>query len=326
MGAIQAQDYPMSRWAIGLRIRKATDQQIEASLNNGDLLRTHVLRPTWHIVTSADIRWMVELTAPHILKSMRSRHKQLGLTTAIIDKSNRIIENALSNGYHATREELVNLLDKAKIKNEDNRAAHLLAHAELECLICSGKSRGHRQTYALFSERVPNAQSMSKEDALTTLARRYFQSHGPANLNDFAWWSGLSITDAKHAIEAIKSDLHTEVVAGNQYLFWNAPTSIKDEPSLYLLPAYDEFLISYKDRSPSVPLNKQPVTISSNGIFYPLIVLDSQVIGIWRRTKKSNKILLETTFFSKPKKSIRPMIALAVKKYEEFLGQKITVT
>ncbi|HLF65370.1 MAG TPA: winged helix DNA-binding domain-containing protein, partial [Saprospiraceae bacterium] len=217
MGAIQAQDYPMSKWAIGLRTLKASNQSVETALDKGEILRTHVLRPTWHIVPSEDIRWMLELTAPNILTSMRSRHKQLGLTTAMVNKSNTIIEKALKGGNHSTREELVKLLEKADIKNEDNRASHLFALAELECLICSGTSKENKRTFALLSERAPKATSMHKEEALATLARRYFQSHAPANLNDFVWWSGLSITDAKHSIEAIKSELHSEIVEGKQY-------------------------------------------------------------------------------------------------------------
>lgn len=325
MGAIQAQDFSMSKWAIGIRIPKTTENQIAAAINNGDILRTHVLRPTWHLVTSTDIRWMVELTAPRILSSMRSRHHQLGLTTTMINKSNKIIEKALSNGYHATREELVKLLEKANIKNEDNRAAHLLAHAELECLICSGASKGTKQTYALFSERASNAISLSKEDALATLAKRYFQSHNPANLSDFEWWSGLSITDARHAVEAISSELHSDVIEGKQYFFMGNQKTDSKKASLLLLPAYDEFLISYKDRSPSLSLAKQGVTISSNGIFYPLIVLDGQVIGTWKRAKKSNKILVETKLFSNMKNQVKSMLVEEVKRYEVFLGQQVTL-
>lgn len=326
MGAIQAQDYLMARWAIGLRTPGTSDAHILASLDKGEILRTHVLRPTWHIVPAADIRWMTELTAPNILTSMRSRHTQLGLTAALVNKSNKILEKALTGGHHATRDELIKLLEQANIKNEDNRAAHLFALAELEGLICSGAGRGNKQTFALLSERVPKAKSKKKDNALATLAHRYFQSHGPATLHDFVWWSGLSVKDAKHAIEEIRPSFHTEDINGKQYLFTDAGAIVNDAHGLHLLPAYDEFLIGYRDRSPSLSPSTKGATISINGIFYPLIVHDGQVIGIWKRTKKSNKIRVETALFMKTGSNIKRQIADAARRYGAFLGLETEIS
>ena len=203
MGAMQAQDYAMAKWAVGVRLPNLTDQAVENAINNGEIIRTHLLRPTWHLVSADDIYWALELTAPRIMDSLKSRHTELGLSETILTKSNTIMEKALMGGKHLTREELMDELEKAKIPTDDNRLSHLLLWAELNGIVCSGAIKGGKQTHALLEERVSKTKSMTKEEALANLAKKYFTSHGPAALQDFAWWSGLSVGDAKSALEMV---------------------------------------------------------------------------------------------------------------------------
>lgn len=323
MGAVQAQDYLMAKWALGVRLPGSTDPSIEDAVDKGEIIRTHVMRPTWHFISRKDARWMIELTAPYILQLIKSRHNQLAITPELITKSNKLFEKALSKG-HCTRKQLVDVLTQSKIRLDDNRAAHLLAYAELGALICSGARQGNELTYALFDERVPASVKLSKEEAAAKLADRYFTSHGPATLSDFVWWSGMLQKDAKPAIEAIKSEFVSQKIGEQTYYFKDGlkvPSLEKD--TVYLLPAYDEFLISYKDRNPSLPLKMQSKTISINGIFKPLIVIDGLVAGIWKRTKQGKKIYFEAEFFKKPSAGIKRNVKERVKEFGSFLDQEV---
>jgi hypothetical protein len=298
MGAMQAQDYPMAKWAIGIRLKEATNKTIEEAIAKGDIIRTHVLRPTWHFVSPKDIYWMLQLTAPHIKASMRSRHKELGLDEKILARSNRIIEKSLSRGNHLTRTELVSTLPKGKADTTAERVTHMLLTAELDGIICSGATRGKKITYGLLAERVPTRSVLSRDEALAMLAARYFSSHGPATIQDFAWWSGLPAGDARRALDMVKENFVSETI-GTQ-TFWlsdSFATINRPSPSVYLLPAFDEYVISYKDRSACLPLQHYDQTISINGIFRAPVVINGQVLGTWKRTLKKNKTLVETEFF-----------------------------
>lgn len=287
MGAMQAQDFSMAKWAIGVRLLKSTDKLIESAIDKGEIIRTHLMRPTWHFVSSDDIYWMLELTAPQIKASLKSRDKELEINKFIYEKSNFIIENALHGGKHLFREELVSGLEQANIATDNNRASHLLLRAELDGIICSGTTKNNKITYALLSERVPKAKVFTREEALSKLAQKYFTSHGPATLQDFVWWAGLSVTESKHALEMIKSNLVSETIDNQTYWFtdlFSIPNI--DKELVCLLPAYDEFIISYKDRTATLPFEIHNKAVSNNGIFRPTIVIKGQVRGLWKRTIK----------------------------------------
>lgn len=326
MGAMQAQDYHMAKWAMGVRLPESTEKTIEAAIDHGEITRTHLLRPTWHFVSADDIHWMLALTAPQIKTSLKSRHKQLELSETIFNKSNTIIESALSEGKHLTREELVVELEKAKIATSDNRASHLLLRAELDGIICSGASRGKKQTYALLEERVPKSKPLSKEEALATLAGKYFTSHCPATLQDFAWWSGLPVTDAKNALELVKSDFVSETIDSQTYWLTNSfsiPGTAKE--SVHLLPAYDEFIISYKDRGASLSFENHKKAVSNNGMFWPVIVINGKVTGTWKRAIKKDNVLVETQFFEHPDKTAKSLVEEASERFGRFLNRNISV-
>ena len=321
MGAMQAQDFNMAKWAIGLRLNNGNEEHINAAINSGEIIRTHVLRPTWHFVAAENIYWMIELTAPRLKSSMRGRLHQLELTEKVLKKSNKIIEQFLRNGKHATRKELLGELDKAKIATDENRVSHILLNAELDKIICSGKMNGKQTTYALLSERVPKPKRLHKEEALKNLACQYFQSHCPATLHDFVWWSGLSVTDAKHALELIKDDFISEKINSELYWFPNSFSIQKNfEESVFLLPAFDEFLISYKDRTAAIIKEHHGKAFSNNGIFWPTIVVNGQVVGLWKREIKKDTVIIEPVFFDKKNKAPKIDLAKAADRFAVFLN------
>lgn len=323
MGAMQAQDYHMAKWAIGTRLPNSTDKEIETAIDKGQIIRTHLLRPTWHLVSADDIYWMLELTAPHVKSSMNSSANMLGLTGAIISKCNKIIEKALSGGNHLTRDELMNLLNKAKISTESFRSIHIMFHAELDGLVCNGVRKGKNNTYALLSERVPKKKIIPREEALAMIAKRYFSSHCPATIKDFIWWSGLPVKDARNALEMVKSNFISETIGTETYWFINSFSVPKnDKSSVYLLPAFDEFLISYKDRSASFPLGNHQKAFTNNGIFRPVIVIKGHVTGIWKRTIKKDTVLIETDFFQPHNKATKSLIEIAAKAFGKFIDKK----
>lgn len=303
MGAMQAQDYGMAKWALGIRLREATQSVIQNAIDKGEVIRTHVLRPTWHFVSSEDVGWMLALTAPHLKASQTSRRRQLELTPDVMARSFKVMEKALGAGDHLTREELVNELGKAKINTTDQRAAHLLFYAELDCVICSGAMRGKKNTYAFFPLRVKGHKNMTRDEALSTLFTRYFQSHGPATLQDFTWWSGLPVRDAKKAMEIAGEQFHSGIIGNQKFWFSNKTLSKQTGTTVHLLPAFDEYIISYKDRSACLPVKNHTDAISNNGIFKPVILANGMVIGRWRKLTAKNKVVIETGFFKKTKAS-----------------------
>jgi hypothetical protein len=323
MGALQAQDYQMSKWAFGSRLQNSTETDINKEIDSGGIIRTHLMRPTWHFVSSEDIRWILELTAPRIKSSMKTRDKQLELTESIYLKCNTIIERSLKKEMHLTREELISELRKAKIDVDNNRAAHILLRAELDGLVCSGKQKGQKPTYTILAEWAKENNKYYRDEALRELARRYFISHGPASIQDFTWWSGLTSTDSKLALELSKSSLISETIKDQTYWFADSfnNASIKSDEILFL-PAFDEFMISYTDRSASLPLlNKN--AISANGIFYPIIVVKGKVTGLWKRNIKKDKANIEIRLFKPGRTSSEITYKKALTKYSNFIGKKI---
>lgn len=326
MGAMQAQDYAMVKWAIGTRLPNPTIEAIETAIDRGEIIRTHLLRPTWHFVSVDDIYWMLELTAPKIKASLKLRHQGLELTESLIAKTNELIQKALLGGNHLTREEIVAILQKEKIATNENRTSHILMRAELDGIVCSGTTKNKKQTYALLSERVPKTKSLTREESLGKIASRYFTSRCPAALQDFVWWSGLSVRDARNALEMVKSNFISEKIGLETYWLTNSFSIPKSESnSTYLLPAFDEFIISYKDRSASLPLGNFKKAVSDNGVFRPIIVLNGQIIGLWKRTIKNDKVIVETALFQPQNKSIKNSIERKAIVFGNFLGKKAEV-
>ena len=215
-GAVQAQDFPGAAWAVTQRIgAENAPGEFAAAFARGDILRTHAMRPTWHLVAGADLPWLIELTGPRIDRASGSRHRELRLDAATFTRSNKLIEKALTGSRHRTRAELGAILDKGGVEIDPARLTHIMGHAEASGLICSGKPTGATQTYALVRDRVPHPTTFERPEALAELARRYFRSHGPATMRDFRWWSGLAAADAAIGRNQLGADLVADDVDGD---------------------------------------------------------------------------------------------------------------
>ena len=321
-GAMQAQDYAMAKWAVGIRLG-ASESNIEQAINTGAIVRTHVLRPTWHFVAPADVRWMLQLSAKRIRASFAAMGRKLGLDAGIYDRCNTIIEKELS-ATHLTREEIMKALEKKKILTNELRSVFIMMNAELDGIVCNGAMRGKQFTYALLEEKIPAAKPFTRQEALAALAKRYFISHGPASLHDFAWWSGMSVADAKTAIELVSNHLDEITINGRSYWFKDVGIDNKVKPKgTYFLPAFDEFMVSYKDRSISLEPALVKEAITNNGIFRPIIVVDGKVVGLWTRAIKNDSVFIEAQYFYPVKKAQLEAIHEAAKKYGDYTGKKI---
>jgi len=325
MGAVQAQDFAMAKWAVGMRVASSrgviSEAEVDAAYNSGAILRTHVLRPTWHFVLPADIGWLLRLTAPRIRGFCTSYHRSLGIDAAVLRRSRKVISTALRDGAFLTRTEIALLMKRAKIDTSDIRMNFLMMDAELEGLICSGPRRGKQFTYALFALRVPGAAHFSGDAALGELARRYFLSRGPATVNDLAWWAGMTVAQAKRGLEVVKAQLSSAVVEGVEY--WFAGDGAARMPMALLLPAYDELTVAYKDRRAILPLAYEKASFSG---LKPTIVVNGRIVGIWRKVVEKGMVVVEMTFFEKVGKTAMGAIEKEVRRYGKFLGVGVAIS
>jgi hypothetical protein len=319
MGAVQAQDYAGAKWAVGLRLQKSNDAAIDKAMADGSIVRTHVLRPTWHFVSPDDLRWMLDLTAPRINASSALWYRKLQLDNAVFNRSNNALAMALNGGKQLNRDEVKGVLQQAGIQTDDLRFIHLLLRAELDKVVCSGGRQGKQFTYALFDDRVPACKHFSREEALSELAKRYFTSHGPATLHDFSWWSGLTLTDGKAGLDSIRPSLTEYKTNGLTYLMAkNEPDVDEKAPIAHLLPAFDEFAVAYSDRTAA--MNPKYVTKVKRVIFDPSIIVNNQVVGTWKRAINKNSIAILFNNFGKINKTQEKAIESAASKYRKFVN------
>lgn len=326
LGAIQSQDYLAAKWALGQRTRGATDAAIEQACNDGLILRTHVLRPTWHFVAPEDIRWMLKLTAPRVHAAIASYYRRLELDDRIFLRTDAILGNALQGGRQLVRSELEAILKQAGFAgfpDESLRLLHMIIHAELEGILCSGARRGKQATYALLEERVPPAKPLDREEALAELTRRYFRSRGPATLKDYAWWSGLSSADIRAGMEMKKTQLVEEVIDGQPC--WLDPSSFsappETTPAVHLLPNYDEYIVGYTDRGAIIDAQHTPkVDARGNVLFNNTIVVDGQVAGTWKRTFRKDGVEVTPNLFAPLSVEENRALSAEICHYGQFLG------
>jgi len=322
LGAVQSQDFPGASWGIGQRFANSTHERVVDAFNNGEIIRTHVMRPTWHFVAPEDASWLLKLTGPRVKKLMSYYNRRLGLTNEIFERSNKIIAKTL-RGKFLTRQEIAQELRAKGIGVSTQTLGHLVMEAELDAVICSGPLRDKKFTYALFEERVPSTKKLSGEESLFALAKKYFSSHGPATIRDFVWWSGLTTADAKMGIELNKFD--SEIISGKQYWF---ETANRHKPSskLYLLPNYDEYTIAYQVRDAYL----NPATVDyfknqGNAAFWNAIVYTGEIIGMWRRTFKKSTVVIQTQIFEKLTSDQSKKLNDACMKLEKFFNLNVVV-
>jgi hypothetical protein len=328
LGAVQAQDYGASKWGVAQRTAGLTDERIEKEIDDGMIVRTHVLRPTWHFVAAADIGWMLALSAPRVHAANAYWYRWLEVDDAVARRSRTVLTKALTDGKQLTRAELGHLLTRARIQiMSPQRLACIVMRAELDGLICSGARRGKQFTYALLEERVARPTVLEREAALFELARRYFTTRGPATVDDFAWWSGLTKADAKRGIEAVATHLEHQSIEGRSYWFPAAERPARISASLaHLLPNYDEYFIGLKDRSAfGARLESSGVRPRTSALSGHALVVNGQIVGGWGRTLIGRTLAIEPKSLIRLSEAERRAVGAAARGLGQFLRLPVEI-
>jgi hypothetical protein len=328
LGAIQAQDYPAALWAIGLRCRDSTTKaDVEDAIAQRKISRTWLMRGTLHFASSRDIHWMLGLFAPRLVNTAISRDRHLGLGDDVIKKVEDLFAKALRGNRQLTRDQMYDVLKRGGLNIAGSLGYHLLYRAAWDGVICFGAHEGKQPTFELLEERISSRRELSNDQALAELASRYFTSHGPATIKDYLWWSGLKTSDARAGIEAASPRLVAEESGGSTYYMAKSPKPGRNDGGVHLLPAFDEYLVGYADRSAMLGnaetqkmlKSGKIVFTNSNGIFLPVVVVDGQVVGTWKRRTEKDKVVVTIRQFVRLDEEHVEGVREAAKRYGEFL-------
>lgn len=318
-GAVQAQEYAEALWALGMRVQDVTALDVEAACDRGEILRTHVLRPTWHFVAAADLRWLLRLTGERVQAKSAGRRRELGLDDLTLARCHEAIASVLDDGEPRTRRELGAALEAAGIDMTGQRLAHTLGHAELAGVVASGPRRGRQHTYLPLDGRVPAAPQRSREEDVAELVRRYFTSHGPATLRDFAWWSGLTLTDGRAGLAACGEALVGEPAPDGT--LWisaadaAAPGGAEDEAGAFLLGTFDELTVAHRDLR-----NVYADGRATNELLIRPIVVDGLTVGGWTRRPAAREVTIEVVLEPAPDARRSAALEAAAARFGAFVG------
>ena len=325
-GAMQAQDYLGSLWAIGLRMRSATEARVEAAEARRAIIRSWPMRGTLHFVTPADAKWMMKLLAPRVIALNAARLKrEVDVDASVIARCREVVARALEGGKRLERGAIYGTLEARRIRTGNSRGLHILLWLALEGTICMAGRKGKQHTFALLDEWIPGSRRLERDEALAALAHRYFTSHGPATLRDFTWWAGITAKDAEAAIDGAQRHLIRETVEGRTY--WMearragarhpAPQAASDV-NVRLLPAFDEYTIAYQDRSMLVATTPKRTT-TALGLLNPVVVIDSRVVGSWKRTLAKSSVRIETKLHRRLTRTEQDAMHREIERFGRFL-------
>jgi hypothetical protein len=325
-GAVQAQDYLGSRWALGLRMRSATEAVVETAEAKRAIIRTWPMRGTLHFVAAADARWMLGLLAPRVISSNAARLKrEVDVDASVVGRARDVVARILEGGKRLERGAIYEQLEARRIRTGNSRGLHILLRLALDGTICLAGRSGKQHTFALLDEWIPKSIHLEREEALAELARRYFTSHGPATLRDFMWWAGITAKDATIAIDGARSFLAHEDIEGRTYWWRAGRTSMRLAsrstvvPEVRLLPAYDEYTVAYQDRALLIA-NAASRKITASGLLNPVIVVDGRVVGTWKRTLDKQSVRIDIRLLRTLTRAQNAALRDAVRGYGTFLG------
>lgn len=282
MLAIQAQDYAGAKWAVGLRTIAAVDADVEAAIAVREIVRSWPMRGTLHFTPPEDLGWMIGLTGQRTVQSAAGRHRQLGLDESDFLQAARIAEAAVGSAGVLSRPSLLAAFEADGLSTEGQRGAHILLYLSVTGLLVFGPREGKQHTFALLDEWVRTPRALVGDEALAEFAHRYFVSHGPASARDFAWWSGLTLTQARRGLAMITDELQRLEVDGTEY--WHLPGLEPAPPGVVALPGFDEYMLGYQTRDAQLaPEWFQRIVPGGNGMFLPTVVVNGEIVGTWRR-------------------------------------------
>lgn len=294
-GAIQAQEYAHARWSIAQRSPGTTAGDVDDALAEGSLVRTHVLRPTWHLAARDDLRWLLAATAHRVRRLTAARRRELGLDDGVLASADEAVSSALRAGARLTRAQIAEVLDHAGIDRTGQRLPHILMHCELVGAICSGGLDGGAHTYALVDERVPRAPVAERAEAVAMLVRRYLEGHGLATAADIAWWASLTVREVAAALSDLEPAVEAVRVAG--FDMWASAPVVDAVPrprAVRFLQAYDELVVGYGEsrfagdaRAGAARLGGRP------GVPAALVIAGGRIAGHWRRTIGRDVVVIE---------------------------------
>ena len=321
LGAIQAQDYRGALWSIGLRCPGSSIADVERAIAAREIVRTWPMRRTLHFVAVADVRWMLQLLAPRMVKGAVGRMRQLGLDEPAFVRSAKALAKALRDGKSLTRDELYAVLERAKVATGAQRGIHILSRLSQDGLLCFASHRGSQPTFALLDEWVPKSRALAQDEALAELALRYFRGHGPASVRDLAWWAGITLGDARTGVAMVASSLEeTKVGESTQFVARDAATAPRAKRSVHLIPGFDEYLLGYTDRSVALdPAHATVIVPGNNGMFMPTIVAGGRVVGTWKPSKTAKGTVVLPQPFAPLSESDARALAVASKRYVQFV-------
>ncbi len=294
-GAMQAQDYLGALWAVGMRTANARESDVDAALAAGAIVRSWPMRGTLHFLPAADARWMIELLAPRAVARATARLAKLGLDAALLSRARRALVKALEGGRRLTRPAAYRVLEAARVPADAERGLHVLWRLAHEGLLCFGPREGKQQTFVLLEEWLPRSKRRPRDEALGELARRYFSAHGPATLRDFAWWSSLTLAEARKAAALAEPLLEREVIGGETYVSGASPPPgvARASGRAQALPAYDEFFVGYADRRAALAPADAP-KVTPFQLLGPVLLVDGRMVGSWQRTLDGGRVAFTT--------------------------------
>lgn len=327
-GAMQAQDLPSGKWSFGLRLPGATEADIDAAIERGEVLRTWPMRGTVHFVPPRDARWMLGLMGVRALDGAAARRAYLGLSEAHANQAAEVLGEALAERGRMTRSDCVAVLERSGIPTAGQHAYHLLWYVSQMGVTCIGPNEGKEQTFVLLDRWAPDPLAPERDEALGIMAQRYFQSHGPVSRQDFAGWMGMTAADAKRGIEVAGAALTTVEHGGRPLLLAadladraDGVLAAADPAVVQVLPGFDEFMLGFKDRSLVLDdAHKQRIIPGGNGVFQPTLVRDGRVIGTWRRALKKGRVEIRPEPFGALGAGDRKAAERAFASFASYLG------
>ncbi|MBR6306792.1 MAG: AlkZ family DNA glycosylase [Bacteroidales bacterium] len=284
-GAIQAQDYRGMRWAAAMRTKKPSHKAFEKAFNDGRIIRTHLQRTTWQLVSGEDYHWMLELCRAKALTGLRGWMHSNGIDIQDDEKCRiqELLADIVAGKSAVLKEDIALALEERGVSMTDQRLSYHLRLAEYDGLLCSGDLHPTKRTLALVLEKIGRKPVLEHDESLALLARKYFRSHGPATLEDYAWWSGLNIGDCRRGMCILGDELSSVRLGGKDYYFHrDARTRGFRGGNVLLIPAFDEYLIGYKSRHVVLHPDHAPKAHNQSGIFYNVVTLDGEIVGNWR--------------------------------------------
>ena len=326
LGGLQAQDYNSVLWVIGLRCSGVDVEDVTRAFIEGELVRTWLMRGTLQVAAAEDVRWMLQLLAPRLVFQSQRRLKQLEIDEPILSNSFDLLNRMLEGRNLMTRPEIFAELERGGISAIGQRGYHILRQAAFRAHICFGPRQDGIETYALLDEWIPRVSVKSREECLAEMAARYFRSHGPATLQDFIWWSSLTTADARAGVDLTSSQMVRESIDGTTY--WSYEESRSNggfSARAYLLPAYDEYYLGYKSREVVLKAEHDADKVSSGGVFRPMLVIDSQIAGVWKRMVKKKQVVVILDPFAPLDQADMESITAAAEAYASFLDLEIDV-